>query len=67
MEVFALTGEIIESELQGEELKQYLADQKAEAKRLADIEADKIAKAQAKAQLLERLGITQAEANLLLS
>jgi len=67
LEVSGLTGEVIEVELQGEELKQYLVDQKAEAKRLADIEADKIDKATAKAELLNRLGITAEEAQLLLS
>jgi hypothetical protein len=67
LEVFALTGEVIESELEGEELKQYLADQKAEAKRLSDIESEAQAKATAKAALLDRLGITAEEAALLLT
>jgi len=67
MEVFALTGEVIEIKLEGEELKQYLADQKIEAKRLADIELEKEAKATAKAALLDRLGITAEEAALLLT
>jgi hypothetical protein len=61
LEVSGLTGEIIEIELKGEELKQYLTDQKIEAKRLADIETDKIAKATAKAAAegkLAALGLT---------
>jgi hypothetical protein len=67
LEVSGLTGEVIEIELEGEELKQYLADQKIEAKRLADIELEKEAKATAKAALLDRLGITAEEAALLLT
>jgi hypothetical protein len=67
LEVSGLTGEVIEIELEGEELKQYLADQKIEAKRLADIEAEAQAKATAKAALLDRLGITAEEAALLLT
>ena len=67
MEVFALTGEVIVSELEGEELKQYQAYQEAEAKRLADIKAEAEAKATAKAALLDRLGITAEEAALLLT
>lgn len=66
-EFFAITNEVIERELEGEELKQYLADQKAEEKRLADIKAEAEAKAQAKAQLLAQLGITEEQAKLLLS
>ena len=65
MEVFALTGETIVNELEGEELKQYLANEKAYAKQLADIELEKKAKATAKAALLDRLGITAEEAALL--
>lgn len=59
----AETGEILERELTAEELKQYKADQDkakadaAAAKKLED----------AKAALLAKLGITQEEANLLLS
>lgn len=61
MEVFALTGEVIETKLEGKELEQYLANEKAYAKQLADIEADKIAKATAKAAAegkLAALGLT---------
>jgi len=67
LEVSALTGEVIEIELEGEELKQYLADQKIEAKRLADIEIEKEEKATAKTALLAKLGISEDEAKLLLS
>ena len=54
-------------ELEGKELKDFLIQQskdKAEADKLA---AEAEAKAQAKAELLERLGITADEAKLLLS
>lgn len=57
------TDEIIEREMNEEELAQHEAD-------MAAIEAAKtaeVAKATAKAELLERLGITEAEAKLLLS
>lgn len=57
------TDEIIDREMNDAEFAQYEADKaEADAKRT---EAE--AKAQAKAALLERLGITQDEANLLLS
>ena len=57
------TGEIIEREMTDEEAAQYKADQIAaanEAKVKAEAEAAKIA-------LLEKLGITEEEAKLLLS
>lgn len=57
------TGEIIQRELNDEEFAQYQADQEADAQR----KLAKEAKAQAKAELLERLGITADEAKLLLS
>lgn len=66
MEVFVLSDEVVVTELKGAELKQYQAEQKIELDRLADIEADKIAKATAKTALLEKLGITADEAKLLL-
>lgn len=57
------TGEVIEREMNSEEFSQYKAD-KAEN----DIKAaEERAKASAKADLLERLGITEEEAQLLLS
>jgi len=59
----AETGEITEREFNAEEYAQYEADQAAEVARL---EAE-VAKAAARAALLDRLGITEAEAKLLLS
>jgi uncharacterized protein (UPF0261 family) len=61
------TKEQIEVELTDEEVAQLEADRaKAEADR-ADKEAADLAKAEAKAELLDRLGITAEEAQLLLS
>lgn len=57
------TGEIIEREMNAEELAQYELDVEREAKRAEEVAA----KAAAKASLLERLGITEDEAKLLLS
>ena len=57
------TGEVIEREMNAEELAQQAKD-KAEAKTQADAEA---AKAIEKAALLTKLGISDAEAKLLLS
>lgn len=57
------TNEIIDREMTVAELKIYETEQAAQAVKQAEAEA----KAQAKAALLERLGITQDEANLLLS
>lgn len=57
------TGEVIEREMNDEELKQWEADKaksEAEAQALAN-------KEEAKAALLQKLGITAAEAKLLLS
>lgn len=59
----AETGEVIEREMNAQELQQLEADQIAQAQR----EAELTAKAQAKAALLDRLGITEEEAQLLLS
>jgi hypothetical protein len=59
----AKTNEIIEREMNSEELAQWEKD-KAEAE--ARIEAE-VQAATAKAALLDRLGITEAEAKLLLS
>jgi hypothetical protein len=68
------TGEVIEREMNAEELAQHEADQlAAQAKAEAEIEAIAQAKAEAetkaaeKAALLEKLGITEDEAKLLLS
>lgn len=56
------TGEIVERELTDEELAQQAIDE-AEVKK---VEAAAKAQAEAKAALLERLGITEEEAKLLL-
>ena len=56
------TGEVIEREMNAEELVQYEADQAAQAAAQAEAEA----KATAKAALLDKLGITAEEAQLLL-
>jgi hypothetical protein len=61
------TKEQIEVELTDEEVAQLEADRaKAEADK-AKADADAAAKAEAKAELLDRLGITAEEAALLLS
>jgi len=57
------TNEIIDREMTDAEFAQYEIDQADYQARKTEAEA----KAQAKAALLERLGITQDEANLLLS
>lgn len=57
------TNEIIDREMNDQEFAVYEADQAIQAAKQAEAEA----KATAKAALLERLGITQDEANLLLS
>jgi hypothetical protein len=56
------TDEVIDREMNDEEFANYQADQEAEALREAESEA----KATQKAALLERLGITEDEAKLLL-
>ena len=56
------TDEVIDREMNDAEYAQYEADQAANALEQAEAEA----KAAQKAALLERLGITQEEANLLL-
>jgi hypothetical protein len=56
------TGETTERELNSEEVAQEVADQAVEAERTAA----EAAKAEQKAALLERLGITAEEAQLLL-
>ena len=57
------TDEIIDREMTVDEL----AEHNKMLEIIAQEKAEREAKAQAKAALLERLGITQAEANLLLS
>jgi hypothetical protein len=56
------TNEVIDRQMNEDEFAIYAADQAAEAVKQAEAEA----KAAQKAALLERLGITQEEANLLL-
>jgi hypothetical protein len=56
------TDEVIDREMNDEEFAQYEADQAAQAARLAEEQA----KAAQKQALLDRLGITQEEAQLLL-
>ena len=56
------TNEIIDREMTDEEFADYQAAEEAKAAE----EAQKIADAQSKAALLERLGITEDEAKLLL-
>jgi hypothetical protein len=60
------TGEVSEIELTAEEVAQRAADAQAFADAKAQEEADKAAKAADKVALLERLGITEEEAALLL-
>lgn len=62
IEIFA-DGRTIERDFTKEEIQQIEADKLAEIKRLEKLEA----KAKAKAELLDRLGITADEAKLLLS
>ncbi|CAB4204548.1 hypothetical protein UFOVP1399_9 [uncultured Caudovirales phage] len=57
------TGEIIEREMNAEELAQHEADAKAKA----DRDAVEAKAASDKAVLLDKLGITEEEASLLLS
>ena len=56
------TDEVIDREMNDEEFAQWQADQEAEAARAAEADA----KAAQRQALLERLGITQEEAQLLL-
>jgi hypothetical protein len=66
IEVNCATGKVSEIELTAEEVAQRTADAKAYADAKAAEDADKAAKAADKAALLERLGITEEEAALLL-
>jgi hypothetical protein len=60
------TGEVSEIELTAEEVAQREADAQAFADTKAQEDADKAAKATEKAALLEKLGISEDEAKLLL-
>jgi len=57
------TDEIIDREMNDDEFAEYNADKAAQAVKAAEAEL----KAQAKSALLERLGITEDEAKLLLA
>ena len=60
------TGAVEEVELTAEEIAQREADAKAYAEAKAKEEADKAAKEAAKAEILEKLGLTAEEAAVLL-
>lgn len=61
------TGEILERELTEDEIAQQAIDETKIEQLKAEAEANAQAQAAAKAALLERLGITEEEAKLLLS
>lgn len=63
----AATGEVTERDFTPEERAQREADQAAAALAEMEAEADRQAKAAARAALLDRLGITEDEAALLLA
>ena len=62
-DINATTNEVIKREMNAEELAQYEADQAANAA----AQAEAAAKAHEKAALLDKLGITEDEAKLLLA
>jgi hypothetical protein len=66
-EIFALTNEVIEREPTDVEFKQMEKDAQERAKQIKLDQAEAVAKAKAKAELLDRLGITEDEAKLLLA
>jgi hypothetical protein len=66
-EIFALTNEVIEREPTDLEFKQIEKDAQERAKQIKLDQAEAVAKAKAKAELLDRLGITEDEAKLLLA
>lgn len=59
-------GEIIEREMTEEELAQQVEDEKLAAKAEAETEAEIKAKVAARQTILDRLGLTEEEAKLLL-
>lgn len=59
------TDEVIVREMNDEEHAAHLADIAAEELRKAEVEAETKAKAQARKALLQKLGITEEEAQLL--
>lgn len=66
IEVNCTTGEVLEIELTDEEVAQREADAAAHAAEQAKREADEAAKATARAEILDRLGLTADEAAILL-
>ena len=66
-EIFALTNEVIEREPTDAEFEQMQKDAQERAKQIELDEAEAQAKATQKAALLERLGISEDEARLLLA
>jgi hypothetical protein len=62
----AITQEVIEREMNEAELEQYNLDKVNSLAKQNEAQAEAEAKATQKAALLERLGITEAEARLLL-
>jgi hypothetical protein len=65
MEIDGITKETNLRDMTAEEVEQYEADNIKRAQRAAEFEAEKEAKATAKAALLDRLNITAEEAALL--
>jgi hypothetical protein len=61
------TGETTEVELTAEEIKEQEVAQKAAEAERVKLDAEKAANAILKAKVLDRLGLTEAEAKLLLS
>lgn len=61
-----LTGEDIVRDMTAEEIAQYEAEKEAENSRKAEIKSETEAKESARQALLDKLGITQEEAQLLL-
>ena len=66
LEIFALTGEVIERDYTAEELEQYEKDQAEISKLKAEKLAEEEANAEARQAILDRLGLTVDEAKLLL-
>jgi hypothetical protein len=67
IEVNCATGETLEVELTNEEVAQLEADRVTYEAQKAEEEAVAAARAEAKAELLDRLGLTAEDAELLLS
>ena len=64
--VDAQIGEVIERDMTAEELADFNAQNAVYAEQKAQEEAKKAAKAEAKAAILEKLGLTEEEAQVLL-